>query len=122
MKSPVATVTGATQPSRSLANNFGTFEREAETLGLRALAAECAASRALILLRLKDLSAAAQEAERAIPAADSLGLRMPMAIAQYVRAAVLAARSSAAARREYAAAVRLLDQVRNTAYDSGKPI
>jgi hypothetical protein len=38
---------------------------------------------------------------------------VPLAIAQYVRAAALGAKSSAAARREYAAAVRTLEQVRN---------
>jgi len=109
----LATVMSATQPSRNLANSFSTFAREAEILGLRALAAECGASRALVLLRVKDLSAAAQEADRAFAAADSLGLRMPLAIAQYVRAAVIGAKSSVAARREYAGAVRMLEAVRN---------
>jgi eukaryotic-like serine/threonine-protein kinase len=109
----LAMVTSATQPSRNLANSFGTFAREAEKLGLRALAAECGAFRALTLLRLKELSAAAQEANRAIAAADALGLRVPMAIAQYVSAAALGAKGGAAARREYAAAVRMLEQVRN---------
>ena len=65
------------------------------------------------MLRLKDLGAAAQEADRALAVAEPLGLRVPLAIAQYVRGSVLAAKSNAAARREYAAAVRTLEQLRN---------
>ena len=38
---------------------------------------------------------------------------MPQAIAHYVRAVTLNARGDSTARREYAAALRLLEQVRN---------
>jgi hypothetical protein len=87
--------------------------KEAETLGLRALAVDCTVHRAITLLRVGDRTAAAQEADRAITAAEALGLRVAQAKAHYVRASALQGSNAGEARREFAATVRLLEQVRN---------
>jgi hypothetical protein len=57
--------------------------------------------------------AAEQEADRAIAAAETLGLRVAQAKAHNVRASALRAGKSPEARREFAATLRLLEQVRN---------
>jgi tetratricopeptide (TPR) repeat protein len=108
-----AIIASMAQPSRALAGTLATLSTEAESQGLRALATECSVQRARTLLALNDLAGAEQEAQRAIAVAEGLGLRVPQAIAHYVRAKTLSARGDSGARREYAAALRLLEQVRN---------
>ena len=109
----VAMIASADQPSRSLATRLSALAKEAETLGLRALAAECTVYRADALLRIGDRVAAEREANRAIAVAESLGLRVAQAKAHHVRASMLKAKSGAETRREFAAALRLLEQVRS---------
>lgn len=109
----VAMLASAQTPSRALANRFSTLAKEAETLGLRALAVDCTVYRASTLLRLGDRTAAAQEADRAITAAEALGLRVAQAKAHHVRASALQTTNAAESRREFTATVRLLEQVRS---------
>jgi tetratricopeptide (TPR) repeat protein len=108
-----AIIASMAQPSRALVTTMAALGKEAESQGLRALATECSVQRARTLLALNDHAAAEQEAQRAIGVAEGLGLRVPQAVAHYVRAAALNARGDSGARREYAAALRLLEQVRN---------
>jgi eukaryotic-like serine/threonine-protein kinase len=108
-----AIIASLAQPTRAVAGTLATLAKEAESQGLRALATECNVQRARTLLALNDHAAAQQEADRAIAVAEGLGLRVPQAVAHYVRAVALNARGDSGARREYAAALRLLEQVRN---------
>jgi tetratricopeptide (TPR) repeat protein/TolB-like protein len=109
-----AIIGAAITPTRAVANELSGLSKEATSEGLRALAAETAVIRARTLWRVNDLSAAAAEADRALSMADGMGLRVTMATAHYVRGSVLRAKGdSAAARREFAAAVRLFEQVRS---------
>ena len=55
---------------------------------------------------------ARQEADRSLAKAEELSLRVPLAKAHYVRATSLRAAGDADARREYAAALRLLERKR----------
>ena len=73
---------------------------------------ECLVQRAETLLRLGDQANALREAERAMARAEALGLKVPLAKAHYLKASVLRAKGDPAARREYAAALRLLEEVK----------
>ena len=109
-----AVIASTATPTRALASELSGLGKEATSEGLRALAADSVVVRARTLLRLKDLSAASAEANRALSMADGMGLRVSMATAYYVRGSVLRAKGdSAAARREFAAALRLFEQVRS---------
>ena len=55
---------------------------------------------------------ALREAERALARAEALGLKVPLAKAHYLKASVLRAKGDPAARRDYAAALRLLEEVK----------
>jgi serine/threonine protein kinase/tetratricopeptide (TPR) repeat protein len=109
-----AIIAATIAPTRALAGDLSVLAKEAGTEGLRALAVECAVARARVLLQLGDLNDAAAEADRALSSADGMGLRVPLAAAHYVRASVRRANGdAAAARREYAAALRLFEQIRS---------
>jgi eukaryotic-like serine/threonine-protein kinase len=108
-----AAIASATTPSRATANRLATLAKEAESQGLRALAVECGVHRAQALLRSGDRTVAAQEADRAVAAAEALGLRVAQAKAHHVRAMALQATNGGEARREFAAALRLLEHVRS---------
>jgi hypothetical protein len=108
-----AAIASATTPSRATANRLAALAKEAESQGLRALAVECSVHRAQALLRSGDRTVAAQEADRAVAAAEALGLRVAQAKAHYVRAMALQATNGGEARREFAAALRLLEHVRS---------
>jgi serine/threonine protein kinase/tetratricopeptide (TPR) repeat protein len=109
-----AFIAATAAPTRALATDLDVLAKEAGTEGLRALAVECAVVRARVLLQLGDLNSAVSEADRALSAAEGMGLRVPLATAHYVRASVRKARGeAAAARREYAAALRLFEQIRS---------
>jgi hypothetical protein len=87
--------------------------KPAESAALRSVAVETADARAQLLFRVGDHSAAEQEANRTITAAETLGLRLVQAKAHYVRGAALRAAKNADARREFAAALRLFEHVRS---------
>ncbi len=95
------------------ATRLGTLARDADSLGLKALAVETAVHRALLLLKLGDRTAARQEADRALAKAEPLGLRLPQARAHYVRAELLRGSQDVEARREFAAVLRLLSDLKN---------
>jgi hypothetical protein len=102
----------AANPTRVLASRLGGLASEADGRGLKALSLELYVARAEALRRLGDVEAALREADRALARAEALGLKVSMAKAHYVRAAVHRGKDPSTARREYAAALRLLEEVK----------
>jgi eukaryotic-like serine/threonine-protein kinase len=112
VQADVAMIASAAQPTKALAAKLATLSRDADTLGLKSLSVECAVRRAETLLKLGETASARQEADRSLANAEELGLRVPLAKAHYLRAAMLRAAGDAEARREYAAALRLLEEIK----------
>jgi eukaryotic-like serine/threonine-protein kinase len=108
----VAMIASAAQPTRALAAKLATLSQDADKLGLKSLSVESAIQRADALLRLGETADARQEVERSLAKAEELGLRVPLAKAHYLRATVLRGAGDAEARREYAAALRLLEDIK----------
>ena len=80
-------------------------------MGLQYLAVHCLIQSADTLVRMKDLTGARQAAEGALERSQTLGLRLSLANAHYLRATVLRLQGSRDARRDYAAAMRLVDEL-----------
>jgi eukaryotic-like serine/threonine-protein kinase len=107
-----ATVTVSGQPTRAIATRLATLAQEADSLGLRSLSVDCSLLRVDALLKLKDVATAREEASRAVAKADALGLRMLVARARYLRGTALRLFNDSEAPRDYAAALRLLDEIK----------
>jgi serine/threonine protein kinase/tetratricopeptide (TPR) repeat protein len=112
-KVTVAKTTAAAQPTAALAARFGSLADEADTLGLKALGVDCLVSRAETLLKLHDTAGARQQAERAIAQADTSGFRLLLARGRYVKGEVLRQAKDASAASEYAAALRVLNDLKS---------
>jgi eukaryotic-like serine/threonine-protein kinase len=108
----VAMTAAVMRPSRTLASKLATLAQEADTLGLNALAVDCSIQRADTLLKLGDRVNGRQEVERALAKSEALGLRVLLAKAHYLRAEALRPGDDAEARREYASALRLLEEIK----------
>jgi serine/threonine protein kinase/tetratricopeptide (TPR) repeat protein len=107
-------IASSIEPARAVATRLGQLAQEADASGLKSLSIECRVARADALHALADHDEALREADRAIARADALGLKVPLAKAHYVKASALRAKGdTVAARREYVATVRLLEEVRN---------
>jgi len=107
-----ATVAVNTQPTKAIASRLATLAQDADSLGLRSLSVDCSLLRVDALLKLKDVATAREEASRAVAKADALGLRMLIAKARFLRGAALRLANDAEASRDYAAALRLLDEIK----------
>jgi serine/threonine protein kinase/Tfp pilus assembly protein PilF len=107
-----AMVAAALQPTRALAVRLGDLAQQADTLGLKALSVDCSVLRAHALLRIGDPAAARQEIDRTQAKAEPLGFRLALAKLRYLRGEFLRQAKDAEAPREYAAAVRLLNEIR----------
>ena len=107
-----ATVAVATQPTKALAARLATLSQEADTIGLRALSVDCALARVDALLKLRDFATAREEASRAVARAETLALRTRIARAHYLRGNALRLSNDADAARDYAFALRLLDEMK----------
>ena len=101
----------ALEPTRALATRLSAVAAEADSVGLKFLSVQCLLQRASTLHRLGDAAAARQEVDRALARSEQLGLRMLRAQAHYVRAR-LSSPGAAEARRDYAAALRLLEELK----------
>jgi tetratricopeptide (TPR) repeat protein len=112
----LATIASTLQPTRALAGRLASLAQEADSRGLKWLSVECLIRRAEVLGALGDQESAVREGDRALARAEELGLKVPLAKAHYLKASVLRAKGDQAARREFALALRLLEQIRN---DSG---
>ena len=109
----VAMIASAAQPTKALAAKLATLSQDADKLGLRSLSVECAIRRAEALLKLGETASARQEVDRSLAKAEELGLRVPLAKAHYLRATILQVAGDAEARREYASALRLLEEIKD---------
>jgi serine/threonine protein kinase/tetratricopeptide (TPR) repeat protein len=107
----VTTTAAVVQPSKALASKLATLARDADKLGLKWLSVDCSIQRAATLLKLGDRANARQEADRALTMSEALGLSVQRAKARYLRAEVLRLGGDAA-RDEYSAALRLLEQIK----------
>jgi eukaryotic-like serine/threonine-protein kinase len=107
-----AMVAAAQQPNRQVAARLASLAQEADTLGLKALSIECGVARAQSLLGSGDRAAALQEIDRTLAKAEPLGFRLLLAKAHFVRGEALGGAGTADAGREYAAALRLLNEIR----------
>ncbi|MEO7134773.1 MAG: tetratricopeptide repeat protein [Vicinamibacterales bacterium] len=108
----VAIVAAVRQPTRALSAKLAGLAQEADTLGLKSLAVECALHRADTLLQLGDLSAARQEIDRTLAKAEALGFRLLIARAHYLRGEALRHGGDPEARRDYARALRLFNDIK----------
>ena len=108
----VVIIASAVQPTRGLAARLAELAQEADSLGLKSLSVECSVQGAATLIRLGDSANGLREAERALARAEALGLKVPLAKAHFLKASVLRASGDPAARRDYGAALRLLEEVK----------
>ncbi len=108
-----AAAAAALEPTRPLATRLSALAAEADGLGLKFLSVQCLLNRADALHRLGDQPAARQEVDRALARSEQLGLRMLRARAHYLRARLLASAAAADARRDYASALRLLEDLKS---------
>jgi tetratricopeptide (TPR) repeat protein len=111
-KTVVAMTAAAVQPSRSLATQLGALSQEADSLGLQYLSVDAAIHRARTLIKTGDISSARQEADRILARAETLGFRLLLANAHHVRGELLRIAGDSQASAEYAAALRLLDEMK----------
>ena len=99
--------------TREVTSSFKSLAQEADSLGMKDLSVECSVGLAEALVNAKDYSRARQELEPALSKAEKLGLKTLLVKAHYLLATVLRETGNGAdATVQYAAAVRLLDEIR----------
>jgi serine/threonine protein kinase/Tfp pilus assembly protein PilF len=108
----VARTGAASRPTKAIADRLSAISQQADSSGSIYLAVLSAIESAETLLRLNDHRGARQAIERALPRAEALGLRELLARAEYVLAETLRAAKDDAARRHYATAQRILEEMR----------
>ena len=106
-----ADVSAAAQPSRAAAAALAQVGRRAEIAGLSYLAVRCALERADTLLRAGDRQLARQQIEETLAKAETMGLRELQARSEYVLAATMRLSGDRQARRHYATALQILDEM-----------
>ena len=107
-----ATVAVSTQPTKALAARLATLAQDADSVGLKSLSVDYSLLRVDALIKLKDYATAREEAGRAVAKADALGLRMLIAKARYLQGTARRLSNDSDAPRDYAAALRLLDEIK----------
>jgi eukaryotic-like serine/threonine-protein kinase len=108
----VAIIASVARPTQALARTLAGLAQQADAQGLESLSVECAVQRAETLMKIGDQANALPEAERALAKAEELGLKVPLAKAHYLKASLLRLKSDSDARREYAAALRVLEEIK----------
>jgi tetratricopeptide (TPR) repeat protein len=114
-----------TDPQRAphAATTLGNLSQQADSQGSKYLAIEAALGRVEALLTARQIAAAASEAQRVLTRAENFGMRMLQARAHYLAAkAAQASGTTAAARRHFGEALRILEQAakENTASEFGR--
>jgi hypothetical protein len=99
------------QPSRAAAELLRTSSTDAERMGLQYLSVQALIESADTLLRVNDPAAARPLIKQALSRSDRLGLRLLRAKAHYLEATLLRLEKNRDARREYATALRLIDEL-----------
>ena len=107
-----ARVAAAAQPTPALVSSLSTISREANSNGFIYLSVLAALESADTLLRLGDTRVARQSIEPTLARAESLGLRELLARSEFVLAETMRAAKDPQARRHYATAQRLLEEIR----------
>jgi len=116
LKFGMARVTGKEGHSREAIASFKSLRQDAENMGMKYLSVECSVDVAEVLVSTRDYAGARQELEPALGKAEKLGLRVLLAKAHYLEATVLRETGKGEeAAGQYAATVRLLDDIRNEA-------
>jgi eukaryotic-like serine/threonine-protein kinase len=100
------------QPTKALASRLATLAQEADSAGLKFLSVECSLLHVDTLLRLRAFAIARDEVNRAVARSDALGLRILIAKARYLRGTALRLSNDPEAARDYAFALRLLDEIK----------
>jgi tetratricopeptide (TPR) repeat protein len=108
----VARVAAAAQPARPVATTLATISRQADSTGAIYLSVLSALEGAETLLRIGDHRGARGEIDRTLPRAESLGLRELLARSEYVLATTMRLAKDDQARRHYASALRILDDMK----------
>jgi serine/threonine protein kinase/tetratricopeptide (TPR) repeat protein len=108
-----AIIASTVQPTKALAAQLADVAQEADMRGLKSLSVECLVQRADTLIKLGDTANGFREADRALARAEALGLKVPLAKAYYLKGSVLRAKGDSSAWRDYAAALRLLEEVKS---------
>jgi serine/threonine protein kinase/tetratricopeptide (TPR) repeat protein len=115
-KTGLAKIASKEGQTREAITSFNSLAEEADSLGMKYLSVECSVELAEVFARAKDYARARQELEPALGKAEKLGLRILLAKAHYLLAAILRETGKGEeAARQYAATVRLLDDIRNEA-------
>ena len=107
----IARVAAVAQPSRAVASSLATLSREANSNGFIYLSVLTALESAETMLRLGDNRGARQSIESTLARAESLGLRELLARSEYVLAETMRGAKDPQARRHYATAQRLLEDI-----------
>jgi eukaryotic-like serine/threonine-protein kinase len=110
-RASMAVASAALQPSRATAAQLRTVGAEADRSGLQYLSVHSLIQSASTLIKIKDYAGAKQAADVALDRSQRLGLRFSLASAHYLRATALRLQGSRDARRDYAAALRLMDEL-----------
>ena len=108
----VARVAGTVQPTRAVATTLAGISRQADSRGATYLSVRASVESAETLLRIGDYRGARQQIDRALPRAESLGLRELQARGEYVLATTMRVSKDGQARRHYASALRILDEMK----------
>jgi tetratricopeptide (TPR) repeat protein len=108
----VARTSVTAQPTRGLATTLAALSRQADSGGSIYLSVLSSLESAETLLRLGDHRQARQAIDRTLPRAESLGLRELLARSEYVLATTMRLAKDDQARRHYATAMRILDEMK----------
>jgi tetratricopeptide (TPR) repeat protein/tRNA A-37 threonylcarbamoyl transferase component Bud32 len=108
-----AIIAAAERPSRALVATLQKLSGEADQRGLRSLSVETEIAGLDALHRIGDHDGAIRGASRALARADALGVRVPRAKTHFIVASALTSKGESSARRDYQAALRLFEELRN---------
>ncbi len=106
-----ANISAASMPTRAVAATLAQIARRSETAGLSYLAVRCALQRADTLLRIGDRQQAREQVEQTLAKAETMGLRELLARSEYVLAATMRLAGDPQARRHYASALQLIEEM-----------
>jgi eukaryotic-like serine/threonine-protein kinase len=111
-RAEVAVTAAAAQPTRALAATLASIASQADVQGLTYLSVYASLQSADTHLRTGNFQQARQDVERTLARAETLGLRELQARAEYVLASALRAAKDPQARRHYATAQQLFDEMK----------
>jgi len=111
-RAEVAVTAAAAQPTRTHAATLASIAGQADTQGLTYLSVYASLHAADVNLRAGNVQQARQDVERTLARAETLGLRELQERAEYVLATALRTAKDPLARRHYATAQQLFDEIK----------